>query len=144
MKFCYHAALKSYLKSPARLRPQGTDDNSPAIRYSEVRLAQKAYANLKAAYAQVGLRPFNVQERRRRSLHPPPLEAGILRRIHELAAKERMPIAMILDNETAGNGGIAVQIWGAESKNHTCDTAGKSGRAASDTGAHDAVLLSKM
>jgi hypothetical protein len=74
----------------------------------------------------------------------PLLETGILRRVHELAAKGRMPIAIILADETAGNKGIAVRIGCAESKNHTCDAAGKSGHAASDTGAHGAVLLSKM
>ncbi|MDZ7369488.1 MAG: hypothetical protein ONB43_27080 [candidate division KSB1 bacterium] len=51
-----------------------------------------------------------------------------------------MPIAIILDDETAGNGGIAVRIGSAESKIHMCDAA----HAASDAGEHDAVLLSKM
>jgi hypothetical protein len=51
-----------------------------------------------------------------------------------------MPTAIILDAVTGRNGGLGSE----ESKNYTCGAAGKSAHAASDTGAHDAVLLSKM
>jgi len=61
-----------------------------------------------------------------------------------------MAIAIILDDEMmklAGNDGIAVWVGGTESINHTprgCDAASESGHAASDVGAHDAFLQSKM
>lgn len=55
-----------------------------------------------------------------------------------------MPTAIIFDNETAGNGSIAGRIGGVEGKNYRCHAGGELGHAASDTDAHDAVLLSKM
>jgi hypothetical protein len=72
------------------------------------------------------------------------LNVVVLGRVHELAAKEREPVAKIFDNETAGNGGIAARIGSVKSKNQMRGTASESGQVASETGAHDAVLLSKM
>jgi hypothetical protein len=94
---------------------------------------------LNGEIANFKLKIFNLKLRAQNPASSP-LEAEILRRIRELAVRRQMPTAILLDDKTAGNAGIAVRIGGAENKNHTCDAA----HTASDTGAHDAVLLSKM